>query len=923
MVTSNHRPSVSPGRLFVSLGSSSLRTRAGWVASGYALFATMWIYFSDHLLALLVPEPDLRLSWSVFKGVGFVAVTTLLLWLFMRKAFGAIEAGYELYKSKAEQLHESEEQLEAMLRTAMDAIVVVNGAGRVELFNAAAERMFGCSGDFALTRPLADFLAGGSDGMGEGKQVLRGRRINGGEFPLEASISPLGTGARPVRILILNDISERRAHEAEIERLKRLHAARSHINQAIVWTPTRNELFRKVCRALVEQGGFRMAWISWHDPVLGQLVPVAECGDENGYLGSITVYADDRPEGRGPTDQAFRGGRPYICNDLIADPISLPWRDEILRRGFRASAAFPVRERDKVVGVLSVYADEPGCFQDKEIGLLAEAATDLSFAIGNLARERERWQAEQSARTERVFSDTMIESLPGILYFYDTDGHFLRWNRNFESVSGYSGEEIARMHPLDFFAGDEKRAVEERIGEAFTKGESSVEASFIAKDGRATPYFFTGRRVDFEGRVCLVGVGIDLSEQHEAEAALREAQERFEVVVEHMREGLIIATPGPGILHWNPASLRLLGFKDVDEGRRRQGEFGKIFELSTLEGIAIPSDQWPLARLRRGEPFVDLEVRVRRRDTDWQRVLSYSGTIVRYAGDKALAFMTVSDITQRKGAEQLLRNARDVLEAEVGDRTAELQAALVRAEAADRIKSAFLATMSHELRTPLNSIIGFTGIILQGLAGPLNAEQAKQLGMVRGSARHLLDLINDVLDISKIEAGQLEVRCEPFELPELIERVVATVRPQAEKKGLTLTVHVPPELGRMVSDRRRLMQILLNVVNNAIKFTDQGGVTLTAALVASKEPKAGAQVAVRFSVVDTGIGIKPEDLATLFQPFRQLETGLARHHEGTGLGLAICRRLASLLEGEITARSEWGKGSEFAVVIPLHPSPSP
>jgi signal transduction histidine kinase len=238
-----------------------------------------------------------------------------------------------------------------------------------------------------------------------------------------------------------------------------------------------------------------------------------------------------------------------------------------------------------------------------------------------------------------------------------------------------------------------------------------------------------------------------------------------------------------------------------------------------------------------------------------------------------------------------------------------------RAEAADRIKSAFLATMSHELRTPLNSIIGFTGIILQGLAGPLNAEQAKQLDMVRTSARHLLALVNDVLDISKIEAGQLEVARAPFDLRRSVTKVLALVTPQAEAKGLEMRVRLEPELGSAVGDERRFEQVLLNLLSNAIKFTDHGQVTLTADLVS--DAGAASPATVRLLVSDTGIGIKPEDLLALFQPFRQLDAGLARKHDGTGLGLVICRRLIALMGGEIEVESEWGKGSTFRVTLPL------
>ncbi len=266
------------------------------------------------------------------------------------------------------------------------------------------------------------------------------------------------------------------------------------------------------------------------------------------------------------------------------------------------------------------------------------------------------------------------------------------------------------------------------------------------------------------------------------------------------------------------------------------------------------------------------------------------------------------DVTERKRADDELRTYRDHLEDLVVERTAELAVAKEKAEESDRLKSAFLATMSHELRTPLNSIIGFSGVLLQGLAGPLNEEQRKQMGMVCGSAGHLLALINDVLDISKIEAGQLTFATETFDLRASLTNLVRSAAPLAERKGLSLEHELGPGVGEMTSDRRRVEQVVLNLLSNAVKFTDRGFVRL----VCTAD---GTRATIR--VVDTGIGIRAEDLDKLFRPFRQVDSGTSRQYEGTGLGLSISRKLAELLGGSIDVESEPGRGSTFTVVLPL------
>ncbi len=262
---------------------------------------------------------------------------------------------------------------------------------------------------------------------------------------------------------------------------------------------------------------------------------------------------------------------------------------------------------------------------------------------------------------------------------------------------------------------------------------------------------------------------------------------------------------------------------------------------------------------------------------------------------------------------EVLKQEAALLEARVEERTQELQVAMRRADEASRYKSEFLANMSHELRTPLNSILGFSELLQTKTFGPLNEKQDRFVKNVLVSGRHLLSLINDILDLSKVEAGRLELYPESFVLPEVLKTLLADIRPQAEGKGVQLGLQVDETLELLTADPVRFKQILYNLLSNAVKFTPAGGqVTLAA--------RPAEDAFVEIAVTDTGIGIKAEDLPRLFQEFVQLEAAATKRHEGTGLGLALTKRLVELHGGKIWAESKGeGKGTTFRVRVPLDP----
>ncbi len=262
-----------------------------------------------------------------------------------------------------------------------------------------------------------------------------------------------------------------------------------------------------------------------------------------------------------------------------------------------------------------------------------------------------------------------------------------------------------------------------------------------------------------------------------------------------------------------------------------------------------------------------------------------------------------------EGAKEQLEEANRTLEARVEDRTKLLAKAVKDAEEASKAKSSFLAKMSHELRTPLNAIIGYSEILHEDAVDDGNTRSAEDLDKVLNAARHLLGLINDVLDISKIEAGKMELYLETFEVSKLVNEVIADRIAADSKKGNTLALDCPPDISSMHADATKLRQMLLNLLSNASKFTEQGTITL-------KVSRGAATDTIEFAVIDTGIGMTAEQLSRLFQAFSQADASTASRYGGTGLGLAISKQFAQMMNGDIIVTSEAGIGSAFTIRLP-------
>lgn len=559
-------------------------------------------------------------------------------------------------------------QLAAIVESSDDAIIGKDMNSVIISWNSGAERIFGYTAGEMIGTSILHLIP--ADRHGEENQILakirRGEKIDHYEtvrltkdrrlIDISVTISPIRDPAGHIigASKIARDITLQKLREREVARMSRLYAALAQINQEIVRTQTREVLFQKTCRLLIEYGGLQMAWIGWHDAETRMLTPVSVHGDESNYLGNIKVYADDRPEGCGPAGVAFRTGQPCICNDMLEDPATLPWRAEISRCGYRASASFPIRVQGQVDGTLNVYASDPDFFQQEEVMLLEEAVRDISFAFDSMELEAARKKSEMAVLSEKAFSDTMIESMPGIVYLFDEQRQFLRWNRNLKTVTGYSDVEIAKMHALDFFSDEERPQVELKIAEVFEKGTASTEASLQSKSGVATPYLMIGRRIVSDGKSCLLGIGIDISEHKRNERQLQEQDALFIEMSAMAHIGGWSFDPRTGDGIWTEEVARI---HEIEPRAATNASFG----LSFYHGESREKIESAVREaIDRGAPYdLELEMVTASGTHKWVRTMASplveNGKVTRIRG-------SFQDITERKTAENRIRRLNRVLE---------------------------------------------------------------------------------------------------------------------------------------------------------------------------------------------------------------------------------------------------------------------
>ncbi|WP_243303573.1 PAS domain S-box protein [Geothrix oryzisoli] len=731
------------------------------------------------------------------------------------------------------------------------------------------------------------------DGLIRGAEFLL-RRKDGGVFPALVSSSTVEIGGEPCVLSITRDITSLQEQAKQLERMTRLFSALSQVNQAIVTSPSREILLDKVCEVMVEFGKFSMAWIGWDDPGSHVVKVVSSHGDRGGYLDGLQIRSDDTPLGQGGTGRAIREGRTCVLNDFLGSHEAAPWHEAAARCGIAASVSLPIRKGGRVCGALMVYAPEKDFFGPQELGLLEEAAGDISFALDHLELESQRRQAEEALRNSSTTLHLVLDTVPHAIFWKDLAGRYLGCNQVFAQVAGLaSPEQVVGRTDFELpWSREDAEAYRADDREVVATNQAKLRITEQVQRADGTRIWVATSKAPLRGEDGLpfgvLGVLEDITEVKRAEEALRMSEAFIRTVLDHLPLGIAVNSSVPGTTptymndnfpkHYRTTRERLGGVAaNPDlfwEAAYEDPEFREAMKRRVLADFASGDPErlyWsdvPITRQGQEPRYVDA-----------MNIL---------VPDQSLTISLVWDVTERK----LMENEQRRLESQL--------------QQAQKMESLGILAggVAHDMNNVLGAILGLASAHIEDQ--PEGSPQHQAFETIIRAAERGGKMVKGLLSFARLspaEEHELDVNAILQEEVRLLERTTLS--------RVRLEMDLATDLHPIRGDASALAHAFMNLCVNAVDAMPEPG-TLT---LSTRNLDGGW---IEVTVKDTGIGMTKETLEKALDPFFTTK----EQGKGTGLGLTMVYSTVKAHHGQVEIQSRPGLGTTVTMRFPTCADPA-
>ncbi|MEA5564580.1 response regulator [Anabaena sp. UHCC 0399] len=720
-----------------------------------------------------------------------------------------------------------------------------------------------------------------------------------------------------VQLAITRDITNYKQVQAEVQRVNRTLQTLSGCNQALIRAKNEDDLLHQVCEIIIKVGGYRLAWVAYAENNPQQdIKPAAQAGYEDGYLQSLHLTWADTIRGQGPTGTAIRTGKTTIIQNILADSQYEIWRCQAMNQGYASSIALPLIANGQAFGALNIYAAEADAFNVNEVKLLQELTADLAYGILALRNQRDRQRAEAALKDSEESLALAIEAVNLGIWDWNLTTNQITWSDGHARLFGMKPSTFNGSYETfkNCVFPEDWPALEQAFQDAqHQKTDYNHEFRVVWSDGSIHWIEGTGKLYYNEAgkAVRMLGTVRDISNRKQIDADLKAANNELELRVAERTVELVNVN--------RQLQSQLDERQQIQEALRiSQIRLARILDIADDAIISIDASQ-KITIFNQGaekifgysaEEIIGQHLNVllpqRFAEAHRQHVSGFgqSPSLARRMGERREIYGCRKDGTEfpaEASISKLYMNSEVFYTVILRDVTERKQI--------ERMKDEFVSVVSHELRTPLTSIHGSLGMLTSGLL-LADSEQGKRLLQIAtDSTERLVRLINDILDIERIESGSVKMERETCNLTDLIESSVSIMQPLANKAGVKLSIDSPSV--ELWVDTDRVVQTITNLLSNAIKFSPP---EKTVWLVAQQY---GDEVLV--TVKDNGRGIPADKIHSIFERFQQVDSSDSRNHDGTGLGLAISQSIVQQHGGRIWVESVVGEGSSFYFTLPILP----